>query len=681
MLTRRPYSMTKRIGFSFLLVASLLCLLTFANSTQAQQTLGGITGSVTDASGAALPDTTVTLVGDQTTLTRTQKTDASGVYTFVNLPIGSYVLTFTHASFETQKIPSISVQANRTMTVNAALSVGAVSTTVTVEETPLINSVDTTNGYVLDKVQMEAVPLPTGSFTGLAILAPGINAELPSGTGANAGLGNQPIWANGQRDTSNTFLLNGVDASNLFNGKSTSSVASARVVNNTGIGGAASISSTTAEPIQSTASPYLAIGEALPSPAPETIQEFRTNTSMYGAEQGSTSGAHIDMSTTSGTNEIHGSGYLHRGPNWLNADPYFYKLNGNIPAADKNPGLHREVPGGDVGFPIIKNKLFMFVSYQHVHDSDQEIGSSRVSVPANLTNDRSPEGLANAAEQTTGMCVARPFAEPPIPPGPAPCPYFGGGAVLPSVGTGAGQINPIAYGLLNYKLPNGQFLIPSASSFTPELNFPENTFTLGTAYFLANQAVGNLDFIATSKDTLALKYYYQPDPRIAPYAYSGAPGFTQNLDAGSQVASITNTQTLPPSFNVEEVFGFIREKVYSTIQQPFSPQSFSTYVQNLLTGQGIPFAPGDTLINTFGSTFFPGISIVDDYGNPLSQVYSDDAPSPGGYNVNAVYNAADNIGDGANSQGAFTGVFQNRFQPSAQAIWLKGRHTITFGGR
>ena len=58
------------------------------------------------------------------------------------------------------------------------------------------------------------------------------------------GLGNQPIWANGQRDTSNTFLLNGVDASNLFNGKSTSSVASARVVNNTGVGGA---SSTTAE--------------------------------------------------------------------------------------------------------------------------------------------------------------------------------------------------------------------------------------------------------------------------------------------------------------------------------------------------------------------------------------------------------------------------------------------------
>ena len=83
--------------------------------------------------------------------------------------------------------------------------------------------------------------MPTGSFTGLAILSPGVNAELSSGTGVNSGLGNLPIWANGQRDTSNTFLLNGVDASNLFNGKSTSEVSSARIVNNTGIGGAASI--------------------------------------------------------------------------------------------------------------------------------------------------------------------------------------------------------------------------------------------------------------------------------------------------------------------------------------------------------------------------------------------------------------------------------------------------------
>src|ERR1700734_464618 len=117
--------MDLRIRVSYWVLIVLLLPLALLIPTQAQQTLGGITGSVTDASGAALPDTTVTLVGDQTPLTRTQKTDATGVYTFVNLPIGSYTLTFTHASFETQKIPSITVQANRTLTVNAPLSVGS----------------------------------------------------------------------------------------------------------------------------------------------------------------------------------------------------------------------------------------------------------------------------------------------------------------------------------------------------------------------------------------------------------------------------------------------------------------------------------------------------------------------------------------------------------------------------
>jgi len=271
--------MAKKMKFGiFLLAALFLCPL----CSSAQQTLGGITGTVADKSGSVLPDTTVTIVADQTGLTRTQKTNGNGAYDFVNLPIGTYTVTVAHEGFQTEKLPSILVQADRTATLNVSLKVGQVGTTIEVEAAPAMNAVDTTNGYVLEQEQIQAVPLPTGSFTGLAILSPGVNAELPNGTGVNAGLGNQPIWANGQRDTSNTFLLNGVDASNLFNGKSTSQVASARVVNNTGIAGAGS---TTAEVLQSTASPYLAIGQALPTPAPETIQEFHVNTSMDDAQQ------------------------------------------------------------------------------------------------------------------------------------------------------------------------------------------------------------------------------------------------------------------------------------------------------------------------------------------------------------------------------------------------------------
>ena len=604
------------------LFSSLLLLLA-APVLQGQQTLGGITGTVSDKTGSILPNTTVTIVGDQTKLTRTLKTTGTGNYDFVNLPIGTYTITFTHEGFQTQKFPSIVVQADRTVTVNATLPVGQVGTVVEVQADPLINAVDTTNGYILEKDQIDEVPLPTGSFTGLAILSPGVNAELPSGSGANAGLGNQPIWANGQRDTSNTFLLNGVDASNLFNGKSTSSVASARIVNNTGVAGAGS---TTAEVIQSSASPYLAIGQALPTPAPETVQEFRVNTSMYDAQQGSTSGAHIDMSTLSGTNAVHGGLYLHRGTDALNAAPYFYKQDGNIPPSLDVPQLHRYTAGGTLGGALIKDKLFGFVSYQHIHTSDLEIGTSRTAVPFGLTDQRDAASLAAVSNANWTSVTVNPF-----------------------VGTAPGDISPVSFALLNTKLPNGQYLIPSANpNFTPSINFPENVFITQPAYFISDQASSSLDFMATPKDTLSLKYYYQHDPTTAPFAFSSIKGFPQHLDAGSQVISITNTQTIKSNFSVSEVFGFIREKVYSTIGQPFSPQSIG--------------------INALSSNFFPGITIDDDLGN--------NSPN----NTNFVFNAGLNIGSTGASQGAFTGSFQNRWMPSVNAIWNHGKHTVTFGG-
>ncbi|MFZ0201342.1 MAG: TonB-dependent receptor [Candidatus Sulfotelmatobacter sp.] len=634
--------MLNRIRLVALLVALSSCTpFAFIPCAHAQQTLGGITGTVTDKTGSVLPDTVVITVQDQTKLTRTQKTNANGIYDFVNLPIGTYTLTYTHDGFQTQKVPSITVQADRTATVNAILPVGQVGTVVEVQADPLMNAVDTTNGYILEKNQIDSVPLPTGSFTGLAILSPGVNAELPNGTGANAGLGNQPIWANGQRDTSNTFLLNGVDASNLFNGKSTSQVASARIVNNTGVAGA---SSTTAEIIQSSASPYLAIGQALPTPAPETVQEFRVNTSMYDAQQGSTSGAHIDMSTASGTNGIHGSAYVHRGTDWLNAAPYFYNQDPNIPANEKVPQLHRYTAGGTIGGPLIKDRLFGFVSYQHIHTSDLEIGTSRTAAPFGLTDDRSPAALAAVANNDGWGVTVNPVV-----------------ATNPAGGTGPFNIDPVAYTLLTTKLPNGQYLFPSANpNSTPTVNFPENVFITQPAYFISDQAVSDLDYLPSPKDTLSLKYYYQHDPTTAPFGFSSVEGFPQHLDAGSQVASVTNTQSIKPNFSLTEVFGFIREKVYSTIAQPFTPASIG--------------------INAFGSNIFPGITIVDDLGNDAAANTGNCTSNQDPAACGPPFNAGLNIGSTAASQGAFTGIFQNRWMPSANAIWNRGKHTFTFGG-
>jgi hypothetical protein len=621
----------------------------FAPAARAQQTLGGINGEVTDSSGAVAPKTSVTVIGDQTKLQRSATTDETGAYNFVNLPIGTYALTFTHDGFQTLDIPSILVQANRTVTVNATLQVGTVGQTVTVSETPLVNSVDTTNGYVLDTSQLKAIPSATGSFTGVAILTPGVDAELSGGSGANAGLGNAPLWANGQRDTSNSFALNGVDGSSLFNGKSTSSVASARIVNNTGVSGASNLSS---EPVQSTASVYLAVGEALPTPPPETLDEVRVNASMYDAQEGATSGAHIDMSTSAGTNEIHGIAYFHGETNMLNAAPYFFNADPNLAQDQKVPGLNRFVEGGAIGGPIKKNKLFYFVSYQNLHDADQEIGLSRTTVPpgftaangrsaqalANLANSEFPAGFVGSVDTVSGMVCQS--------------------AACEANTLNTGDINPIAYALMNYKLPNGQYLVPYANGSTPTTSFPEDALIPGTAYFMAHQAVLDLDWDPSPTHTVAAKYYYQDDPTTAPYAYSSFAGFTQHLTSGSQVFSLNNSDMIGHTLSVTEIFGFVREKLYSSESQPFTTSQLATYVEQL-TGA----TPAASTINNFGSFFFPGMSVVDTLGDTSSLPYTQ----------------AMTFGSGSASQADLTGVFQNRFQPSADAIWIHNKHTITFG--
>ncbi|HLI78099.1 MAG TPA: TonB-dependent receptor, partial [Acidobacteriaceae bacterium] len=609
-----------------------------AMPVSAQRTLGAIGGTVSDASGAVVPTVTVTAVEQSTKLTRATVSTNNGQYSLVNLPIGQYTLTFTREGYTSERIPDILVQADRTVTLSPNLQVGAVSTAVTVEADPLMNSADTTNGYILDRAQIESVPQPTGSFTGLAILSPGVNAELPGGTGVNSGLGNLPIWANGQRDTSNAFLLNGVDGSNLFNGKSTSQVESARVVNNTGVG-----SSGIGGTEQSSASVYLAIGNAIPTPAPDTLEEVRVNSSMYDAQQGSNSGAHIDLSTRAGGNAFHGSLYGNRETNFLNAAPFFFKKDSNIPDSDKNPGIHRYTAGGTLGGPILKDKLFFFLAYEHLHVADEETGDTEIPVPRGLSNDRSPAALSslvvNGWQTQTGGCgVAAGSNFDPA--------DENGLTVSPSDWTS----NPVGLALFQAKLPNGQYLIPNDNGHCPDFYSPANAFEKGTAYFISDRAVANLDYNPSSKDQLSLKYFYQHDPNSTPYALSSVPGFTEHLDAGSQVFSINNTQTLRPNLGITETLGFIREKAYSNNDQLWSPGQTGT--------------PVAAMNPAFGS-YFPGITIVDALG----------AFTPAGLGSQAL-----NIGPGAASQSAYTGVFQNRIMPSANAFLTLGKHTLNFGG-
>jgi hypothetical protein len=594
-----------RLAFLFCLMMALAPL-----AARAQQTLGSINGTVVDQSKAVVAGASVEARNVNTGLVVTAKTQNDGSYNIVDLPIGTYEVTITKEGFKKDVHSQILVRGNLTTTVNATLQPGEISTTVTVTATPLLNQTDTTNGYTLGSEVIRSAPLGTGSFTQLAILAPGVNADLLSGSGTNAGLGNQDIFANGQRDTSNSITFNAVNANNLFNGQTASSVGEARYVLNTNeqflAGGQ----------IQTNTSVYDAIGNGLPTPPPETIEEIHVNTSMYGASQGANSGAHVELTTKSGTNDFHGGAYEYHQTTGWNAAPFFFNAAGRDPTTGRpllpRPPLHRNTFGGLIGGPIIRNKLFFFGSYQGIRVTDAFSGATVVdSVPAGLTNDRSEATLESLA------------------------------------GVAPGSADKVALAMLQAKTPSGQLLVPSANVVDAPgcgtgTNPPCESSILGgnaieqgpPSTFRADQLNGNVDYDFSAKDRLSGKYYYQRNPSTSPFAVSQTLGFPQSLQAGSQVFSLDNTNSLTSTSTWEQRIGFIREIADATTGQQLTP-----------SGAGI---------NLLGSNFFPGFVIGNVFnGNELR------------------------IGPANNFANA--GVFQNQFEGASNFDWIHGRHSMSFG--
>jgi Carboxypeptidase regulatory-like domain len=609
----------KSLRAIFISVLTLSLLTQFAFS---QQTLGSINGTVTDASGAVVPGATVKARAVATNLEVTAESKSDGSFSITDLPIGTYEVTFSKEGFQTAAYPQIIVQGSRTSTLNAKLKPGAVSTTVTVNATPLLNETDTTNSYTLGPQQIESVPLGTGSFTQLAILAPGVNADFLSGSGSNEGLGNQGIVANGQRDTSNLFTFNGVNANNLFNGNSTSNISDSRFTLNTGeifgVGGQ----------VQTNSSVFDAIGQALPTPPIETIEEVHVTTSMYDASMGSASGAHVETTTKSGTNHLHGQIYEYFQNNIFDAAPTFLAAN---PFFSGAPPLHRNVFGATLGGPIKKNKMFFFGSYQGQRISDALSGAFNgvPSLPGLTDTNRNDQtalvGLVNAddncGQARTPACI------------------------------NVGQVDPVALAILQAKTPGGQFIIPSPNATNPESgNQAFNSFIKGPpSQFNATQVNGNIDYNFSEKDRLAAKYYFQSDPTTIPFAVSQVLGFPQTMHAGSQLFSLDNTTVLNTNTTWENRYGFIRE------------------VANATTAQSLK--PSDVGLNLLGSTRFPGITITNaDAGAALVD----------GATVPPFRGNQMSIGPSTNFANA--GIFQDQHEGSSVYHWVHGRHSWAFGG-
>jgi hypothetical protein len=585
-------------------LTAIVLALTFAANvpSYAQQIFGTITGTARDASGAAVPDVAVTARNIATNLTVTARSQSTGSYSISNLPAGTYELTFTKEGFDAERHTEVNVNGDRTTTVDGDMKVGTVSTKIDVSGTPLMNQTDATTGYVVEQAIIEQTPLGTGSFTQLAILSPGVHADFLGGAGANAGLGNQAVFANGQRDTSNSFSLNGISTNNLFNGNTTSQVGENRFVLNTGENFGAG------GQIQTNTSVYGAIGQALPTPPSEAIQEIAVNSAMYDATQGANSGAHISVLTKSGSNELHVELYEKFQNSAMNAAPFFY--NASPALTQKNPYLNRNQFGATVGGPIKKNKLFYFLSYQGVRIADASLSTQDATVPLTLTNDRSAQGIINTIKSAYGTTIS------------------------------ASQISPVSAAMLQAKLKNGQYLIPSA-----QITDPTTALGLGYDAILqgpntqshVDQGIANFDYVVSDKDRITGKYYVQDNPTTDPFGSVGSLlGFGQQLSAGSQVGSINNTVILTPNVTWEQRIGFTRLRAYATTSQAFSP--------------------GDFGINLLGSTTFPQIQITQADPTLASELQ---------------------FGPGTSFGNA--GMFQNQWEYGTTLHWIKGRHTLAFG--
>ncbi|MGI8773021.1 MAG: TonB-dependent receptor domain-containing protein [Acidobacteriaceae bacterium] len=293
-----------------------------------------IQGSVTDTTGAAIPGATVTVTNRDTNAAVTITSDGSGNFSIPALPRGNYEARVTDTGF-TAQVQDFTLNVSQAQTLAFRLQPGEATTTVTVTDAaPLVETASSSIGEVIQGRQVTELPLNGRNFTQLALLTPGVTrgnyGNGASGVNGDAETfrnqesGGGSLSTNGLRPQANNYLLDGID-------------------NNESL-----------------------VNTIVFFPNIDATQEFRVNTSTAPAEYGRAGGAIVQSSIKSGTNSIHGSAFEFLRNSAFDANPNYQFLG-----AGPTPALpfKRNQFGGAVGFPIIKDKLFLFGDYQGYRES------------------------------------------------------------------------------------------------------------------------------------------------------------------------------------------------------------------------------------------------------------------------------------------------------------------------
>lgn len=468
-LCNRP----KGLVFPFLLVLSLL-LSVSANAQITSQT-GAVRVLVTDPTGAAVAGAKVTL-SSAVSVGQIKETISDGSVVFPLVTPGTYKVTVEAANFNRSVLNNVNVEVTAVTNLTVKLEIGQVNTEVVVsaDAAETVNTTNATLGDVLTGDVLRNLPLGTRNFTFLLALNAGTSAPLPDAT--QAGRGTATVFVDGQRGTNNNLVINGTDANNLAN-------------NNLG-------------------------NVAIPSP--DSLEEFRVQTSLYDASQGKTSGGNINVLTRGGTNAFHGEAYDFLRNDDFNANSFFFNKNGLA-----RPDLKQNQFGGNFGGPIPKlHDTFFFGSYEGTRQRNGVAGGITTQFPV------LPASRDEASIET-------------------------------AFGLAPGSLDPVALKLLNVPGKYNGFLIPSGKGTPGQFGL----FAISSPLqFSEDQFNANVDRNIGTKHKISERYFYANDLTNDPFGGEGAGnlGSGQKTPQKNHLATLTWSYSVNPNIVNEARFGFNR---------------------------------------------------------------------------------------------------------------------------
>lgn len=537
------------------IVISLFCFITAANA----QTTGSLSGTVLDANAAVVPGVSITITNAATNLSRTAVTNAEGRWSVTALPVGSYAISYQKDGFKKASSSGIEVEASVPRSVDVTLEVGVSDVFVDVtSEQSLVQTESAAISRQITGEQLTKTPTSTRSFTGLLSSEAGVSTEL-SPVGVN-GNGNQSPSVNGTRTTSTSLFFNGVDATNITSneGSMTDNI----------------------------------------SPAPESLQEVKLQTSLYDASTGRSGGGNFQLVTKSGGNKVDGTAYYYLQNKAFNSNEYFLKESGN-----EKPKADRVEAGFTIGGPIIKDRTFFFGSYQYTNANTGLVPTARTRtiLPLAMTvlgTDRSKAAIAAAFNQFNGCTV-------------------GTTCLL------ASDISDVAWRIFNLRNNvTGGFYLPSVSNFRnlgivdqtgsgsfQFGNFPTVTsrtlqrnnplievISVEPSKFKQNQFTTRIDHQFSSKNTLSGTFFFANFPGLDsfPDPNSLASPTTLRKNDRNRTVSIADTHVFSSNLINEIRFGYFTLNNSRALTDDFSTGDFT----NAAIGVTNPASSFDPSVST-----------------------------------------------------------------------------------